>query len=40
MIQTEKNFYKFSGSEWFKDGARGFITPGPGMYESISFPPG
>lgn len=40
MVQTEKNFWKFPSHERFKDERRGFVTPGPGMYETQKMNPG
>ena len=34
MVKTESNFWKFPQDERFEDRNRGFVTPGPGMYET------
>lgn len=35
MVKTESNFWRFPQDERFEDKKKGFVTPGPGMYETM-----
>jgi len=40
MTRTDANFWKFPQDERFEDKSRGFVTPAPGMYETMRMPDG